>query len=298
MGGKCIVRVAAVAAAVALTGHAAVLLPEGFTTTGHASSDWYWISNRSHARWEFLSIPAGTDPYLAVEAFLCLAQAEGALPAEIQARFSISGSAGGAAQVWLVRLRRIQLAGAHALYFGQLFVPRRTVGSRLVVSLDGAELGLPVGVHPQSVRVLAALGAGSPALPAAPVTGSPTPANPTPESLLRVLPHCESFEGAPYLTPGTYRGSLGWAGPGTAPIGKGAYRVNLRAGQIVSVRIETEGACRLVLLDPGGRVVGEIEGSSWLGLEYRAGTSGAWGILVLCREGGPQFTYRLTLDIR
>ncbi|MCX7750405.1 MAG: hypothetical protein N2320_02415 [Candidatus Bipolaricaulota bacterium] len=298
MGGKCIVGVAAVLAAVALTGGAAALLPEGFTTTGQAYADWYWISGRSHAQWEFLSVPTGLDPYLALEIFLCLAGAAGTLPPEIQARFSIAGSAGGTAPLWLARLSRVQESGAHALYFGQLFIPRRTVGSRLVVGLSGMELGFPVGVHAQSVRVVVAAGGGASPAPSAPASASAI-SPPTPSATIsRRLPDCTSPDLAPFLTPGTYQGSLGWSGPGTAPTGRGVYKVNLRAGQIVAVRVETEGPCRLLLLDPGGRVVGEIEGSTWLGLEYRAGVAGAWQIQVVCQNGVPKFDYRLTLDIR
>lgn len=310
MGGKFLLQtVAIVVAALAFTGTAAALLPEGFATTGQAHADWYWVSGRSHARWEFLSLPVGIDPYLAVETFLCVPVTAGTAPLEIRARLAVAGSAGGPPQVWLARLQRIQVGGGYALYFGQLFIPRRTVGSRLVVSLDGRELGFPVGVHPHSVRV--AVGPSASAGTAVSPPKVPTresgevaggaggllgggPASP----LLRLLPPCESPEGAPFLAPGTYQGSLGWVGPGTAPIGKGVYKVNLRAGQIVSIRVETEGPCRLLLLDPGGRPVGEIEGSSWLGLEYRAGLAGAWQIQVLCLNGVPKFDYRLTLDIR
>lgn len=281
---------------VAVAGNGTVLLPDGFATTGHGYADWYWISIPSHARWEFLAIPAGGEPYLAVEAFLCLPAAAGAFPSEIQARFAIAGSAGGPPQVWLTRLGRVQANGTYALYFGQLFIPRRAVGSRLVVTLSGTELGFPVGVHPHSVRVVAAAESGL-VTPPPPLATGPTGATAAP-LLRRLLPPCESLENAPFLTPGTYQGSLGWAGPGSSPVGKAAYRVNLRAGQIVSVRVETEGVCRLLLLDPLGHPVGEIEGSSWLGLEYRAGATGSWGILVVCRDGGPRFDYTLTLEVR
>lgn len=75
------------------------------------------------------------------------------------------------------------------------------------------------------------------------------------------------------------------------------YRVHLRVGQIVTVRLEASSGCVLVLLDPTGQRVGEIEGS-WVGLEHRAAVAGVWQILVICREGRPQFPYTLTLEIR
>ncbi len=301
MGGKSWLQKATLAATwamVAVAGNATVLLPDGFATTGHGYAEWYWLSSPGHARWEFLSIPSGAEPYLAVETFLCLPASAGAFPSQIQARFALAGSAGGPPQAWLARLDRVQVNGTYALYFGQLFIPRRTVGSRLVVTLNGAELGFPVGVHPYSVRVAAAVGGGAITPPAAPASGPTAAPSSSTDSVRRLLPPCESLESAPFLSPGTYQGALGWAGPGTVPAGKGVYRVNLRAGQIVSVRVEAGGPCRLVLLDPSGRPVGEIEGSSWLGLEYRAAATGAWGIVVVCTNGGPRFDYTLTLEVR
>ncbi|MDD5452668.1 MAG: hypothetical protein PHZ21_00065 [Candidatus Bipolaricaulis sp.] len=288
-------------------GSGMVLPAEGFWTSGEGYADWYWLNPQCEARWDFLSLPAGGDSHIAVEAFLCLSLPNGSAPAEIEVRFEI-GTAAEKGRLWVARLQRIQWEGGHALYFGQLFLPRREIGlgSRLTVRLGGSQAGIPLGVHPTSVRVSVGPGGDlAPVLAAATpngqgggqdevvAAGMAAEAAPT-----RTLPDSSAADSAPFLAPGTYRGSLGWAGPYETLNGKGVYRVNLRAGEVITVRIETGSPCALHLLDPTGRKVGEIEGSSWLGLEYRAHVTGAWQIVIACLGAGPRFPYTLSLGIR
>ncbi len=302
MGGdaKRIACAVVLAALCAGTGVGATLVAEAFTTTGQPQADWYWLGGTARAQWEFLSVPPGLDPYLGVEVFVCLPVSSGGAPREIEARLRIRTSAAASAQLWAVRMGCVQVGVGYALYFGQAFVPRRIVGSRLTVELEGAG-SLPLGVHAQSVRVVVAGGASGSGL-GTPVAGQAGSAGVSDRAgtavLVRSLPASDSPGSAPFLAPGTYRGTLGWGGPGEVPNGKGLYRVNLRAGEIVSVRVETEAPCTLLILDPEGRKVGEISGRSWLGLEYRADRSGAWQILVLCPNGGPRFSFTLTVGIR
>ncbi len=315
MGGNCTAewRWFAVAGALVLVWGwltwGATLAAEGFWTTGTGYADWYWLDSRCHAEWEFFTLPASGESSVVVEAFLCLPTANGSPPAEITARFKIHTTSIPAGRLWVARLNRIQTTADHAMYFGQLFLPRREIGlgSRLTVRLDGEQAAIPIGVHPGSVRVAVDPGRSVPALAAAvsndvggPLeAGGPASAVPVHGSAaLRTLPPSETVEAAPFLSPGTYRGTLGWTGPYEAPQGKGLYRVHLRAGEVITVRIETGSPCVLTLLDPNGRKVGEIAGSSWLGLEYRAHTSGAWQLLIACPSGGPRFTYTLSLGIR
>lgn len=290
-------------------GLGATLPAEGFRTTGQGSAGWYWLYPQCQAEWEFHSLPPGVESHVVVEAFVCLSLPNGSAPAEIEVRFQVT-TAAPIGRLWVARLCRIQSTAGHALYFGQLFLSRRELGlgSRLTVRLDGAQAGIPMGVHPNSVRI--SLGPGGTPAPvpvaaapdgrgggweevAAATTGSAGAAAP-----VRALPDSASAASAPFLAPGTYRGTLGWAGPYTEPIGKGVYKVHLRVGQIVTVRIETTSPCTLCLLDPAGRKVGEVTGGSWLGLEYRAHTDGAWQILITCQDGRPRFPYTLTLGIR
>ena len=289
------------------TAGGATLAAEGFATTGQGYADWYWLHPQSHAQWDFFGLPGGTGPHIAVEAFLCLALPNGSMPSEIEVRFLVGTGPGQASGLRVARLARVQANEGYALYFGQVFISRReiAVGSRLTVRLDGSTGGLPVGVHPHSVRVTVGPGGGAtPAeLTVAPNGGSVedvhgTLAAPVAAVSVRTLPDSTEAGAAPFLSPGTYSGSLGWRGPYDTPIGKGVYRVHLRAGEVVTLRVETAAPCLLVLMDPMGRKVGEVEGSSWLGLEYRATTSGAWQIHIVCREGGPRFAYSVTLGIR
>lgn len=284
---------------------------EGFRTTGRGYGDWYWLSPQAHAQWEFFTLPASPDPYVAIETFLCLSQPNGSSPAEIEVRFQIATSTRCVQRTYVARLTRVQANRESVLYFGQIFLARRDVGlgSRLTVRLDGAQSRLPLGVHSGSVRVSEGF-TPAPVLAAATEVGQgggleeikgilgPTAGSAGNPQTVRSLPDSENAEGAPFLAPGVYRGELGWPGPYERPNGKDLYRVNLRAGEVVTVQIETTSPCALYLLDPCGRKVGEIEGSSWLGLEYRAHLSGAWQILIACREGGPRFPYTLTLNIR
>ncbi|MFH1609396.1 MAG: hypothetical protein ABID40_02045 [Candidatus Bipolaricaulota bacterium] len=287
---------------------------EGFRTTGRGYGDWYWLSAQAHAQWEFFTLPASPDPYVALEAFLCLSQSNGSSPAEIEVRFQVTTTAGCGYRTYVARLNRVQANHESVLYFGQVFLARRDVGlgSRLTVRLDGAQSKLPLGVHSGSVRVSGGLGgAPAPGLVAATeeagrggsldeVSGilGPTGGSVGNPQTVRSLPDSEHAETAPFLAPGVYRGELGWPGPYQPMDGKDLYRVNLRPGQIVTVRLEASSGCTLYLLDPTGRKVGEVEGSSWLGLEYRADVAGAWQVLIVCREGGPRFPYTLTLQIK
>lgn len=289
-----------------------VFYADGFRTTGRGSGDWYWLSQQTHAQWEFFALPSNPDPYVALETFLGLSQPNGTAPTEIEVRFQIATSTRCVRRTYVARLNRVQANHGSALYFGQVFLSRRDVGlgSRLTVRLDGAQSRLPLGVHSSSVRVRVSGGlAPIPVLVAATeagrgggldevsgilATGSPV-GNP---QTVRSLPDSEHAATAPFLAPGVYRGELGWPGPYQAMNGRDVYRVNLRVGQVVTVRVEASSGCILILLDPTGRKVGAVEGSSWLGLEYRANVAGAWQVLIACREGGPRFPYTLTLNIR
>lgn len=288
----------------------ATLAAEGFWTTGHGYADWYWLDPRCHAEWEFLTLPVGGDSHVAVEAFVCLSMPNGTSPPEMEVRFLITATSDPAARLWVARLSRIQANHDHAMYFGQLFLSRREIGlgSRLTVRLDGAQAAVPVGVHASSVRVSVGPNVGSAPVLATTATGGQgggleevegaVAAAAVAASLARTLPASDRADAAPFLSPGVYRGTLGWAGPHEMPNGRGLYRVNLRQGEVITVRLETSSPCALYLVDPSGRKVGEVEGSSWLGLEYRAAVSGAWQILITCRSGAPRFPYTLSLGIR
>ncbi|HEU68683.1 MAG TPA: hypothetical protein ENN53_05680 [Candidatus Acetothermia bacterium] len=276
----------------------AAAVADRFASTGQAYADWYWISRGSDAQWEFVNLAPTSDPHLGLEAFLCLPVTDGPLPAEIEVRFRVATGAGPGSRLYVARLWRTVASERYAMYFGQVFLSRRDlgVGSRLIVRLVGSQVEGPLGVHPTSVRVaMDSAPALALAAPAGEVAGAAAAVS---DQSVRILPASASSASAPFLAPGTYRGELGWAGPYTAPIRRGLYKVNLRAGEVITVRIETESCCVLSLRDPSGRKVGEVEGSSWLGLEYRAQVGGAWQILISCREGGSLFPYTLTLSIR
>jgi hypothetical protein len=283
---------------------------EGFRTTGSGYEDWYWLSAQTHAQWEFLTLPASSDPYVALEAFLCLRAPNGTAPGEIEVRFQFATAGGHTRRTHVARLTRIQANHESALYFGQVFLSRRElgIGSRLSVRLDGAQSRLSIGVHPSSVRVSGGPG-GGPGLVAftengrgggpdevSAILGGAGSLVGVP-STVRSLPDSGSAE-APFLAPGVYRGELGGPGAYHTVDMKDVYRVNLRVGQIVTVRVEATSQCVLILLDPLGRKVGEIGGSASLGLEHRATVTGVWQILVLCWVGSPPLTYTMTLHIR
>lgn len=288
-------------------GWGATLAAEGFWTTGPSYADWYWLDSRCHAQWDFFTLPLGGEPHVGVEAFVCLATPSGDGPSQIEVRFQIGTAS--TTRLWVARLNRVQANPGYGMYFGQLFLSRREIGlgSRLTVRLDGGQGAIAMGVHPASVRVSVGPGSTAPMMASVSpngqggssdeVAGGAAAAG-SATSFVRTLPASETPDGAPFLAPGTYRGTLGWAGPYAVPQGKGLYRVNLHAGEILAVRIETGSPCALYLLDPSGRRVGEIEGSSWLGLEYRAHVAGAWQLIIACRTAGVQFPYTLSVAIR
>lgn len=299
LGAKVVVVVGAIAVSWAAALGAATVA-DGFASTGHAYADWYWISSGSHAQWEFATLPPTSDPYLGLEAFVCLPTADRLPPAEIEVRFQIGTGVQSDRRLYLVRLGRTVVGDHHAMYFGQAFLSRRElgVGSRLIVRLEGSQAEVPLGVHPTAIRVRVAGGAAPTVAVAAPAGAAGGISTTGAPDEVRILPISTHPEAAPFLAPGTYQGELGWAGPYTTPLGRGVYNVNLRAGEIITVRVETESPCVLTLHDPTGRKVGEVEGSSWLGLEYRVPVGGAWQIVVACRSGGPLFPYTLTVGIR
>lgn len=295
-------RVAVVGGLIAVwwgTALGAAAVADGFASTGQAYADWYWISRGSHARWEFTTLPPTFDSYLGLEAFLCLPIVNRPPPPEIEVRFRIDTGVQSAYRLYVVRLGRTVVGDHHALYFGQAFLSRRElgVGSRLIVSLDGSQTEVPLGVHASSIQVRVAGGPAPTVAVAPPAGGAGGVSTAMVQEQARTLPISAHPETAPFLAPGAYRGELGWAGPYTAPIGRGVYKVNLRAGQIITLRVETGSWCTLTLHDPTGRKVGEVEGSSWLGLEYRVAVGGAWQIVVACHVGGPLFPYILTVGI-
>jgi len=286
---------------------------DSFRITARAYGDWYWLSPCTHAQWEFLTLPASPEPYVGLDVFLCLLEAGDPLPEEIMVRFEISTSTVSARRTHITRLTRVQVNHQSALYFGQIFLSRRELGlgSRLIVRLNGTQSRLSLGVHPDSLRARIPGGLGVPG-PVTPtengrgggagevnaVAGGASASVERPQ-LVRSLPESGRVDAAPFLAPGVYRGELGWPGPYQAPDGKDVYRVSLRVGQTISLRLEAPvgRALTLLLLDPAGQRVGEVSGTSWLGMEHRAAIAGAWQIVILCREGGPRFSYTLTLQI-
>ncbi len=280
---------------------------DAFRTNAQFSGAWYWLTQPHYAEWEFWSLALPWADSLSLEALVFVRADEGRAPAEIGLRLKVGTLGGPDFRTYLVRLQRVYTSEAAVGYFGQLILSRRELklGSRLVVALEGRQTTLPLGLSSTSLRITTPSYAGQAAVatPAAlDLAGShgglDQPSRTPSDRWVRLT--ADSHRSQPiFLSPGTYQAELGWDGPYTAPDLEDCYQVNLRVGQVISLRLELSHGpgCTLWLLDPAGQKVAEIEGN-WMGLEYRAPQPGVWKVVVLCRESGPKFTYHLTVGIR
>jgi len=297
-------------------GWGSTYLPDLFRTNARSAGGLYWVSQRDYAEWEFQSLRPGTGLSLSLEAGVFLSFPGGAGPAEVWLRVKVATLGAGDSRLYTLVLSRVSQVGDTVGYFGQLFLSTRELGlgSRLVVQVDGRQSGVPVGVASTSFRVsLPGSGTMVSALPgpATPATGAalaspdgrggvdlPVVSSSAP-LLIRTFAQDTHRANAVYVAPGSYRAELGWPGAPFEPDSEDCYKVNLRAGEVLSLRLEVPSGpcCILVLFDPSGNKVAEVEGN-WMGLEYRAGTAGVWQVWVLCRESHPTFPYTLTVGIR
>lgn len=273
-------------------------------------SGWAWFfGSNGYALWHFYDL-AGADSGFFVE--VLLSTRGWAVPAPPYLVVSLQFSTFGSRRSLRLEARKTGENGGVVTYFGQVFLARRdlNLGSYLVVRLSGGPPGVEIGVHPTSLRLIgdqrgwvtvgdeSAGSSGGPFIPMSPpARGDPLPssADPYPARPIRA---CLGPEDAPYVSPGRYQGTLGWAGPGSELDPQDWLRVNLLKGDVVEVRVTTPRPVHVRVLDPGGKEVGWVTGAGHLGLVHQATRSGVYLICVAIGESTPSFSYLLDLVLR
>ena len=281
----------------------------GFASTFFAScppdsSGVAWISpEKGYCQWQFYDL-SWEGQYLCLELFLYTRGWRVPPPSFLSLTLRLSTF--GTALTRTLALQRIGERGEIVSYFGQLILARRELGlgSYLSVRISGGPSGVELGLSASSLRVFgertfyvgASGGVGGPIVLNPPASSPAAPSSPlSPEKTFR---ECEGMADAPYVSPGRYKGELGWPGPGKSLDAKDWLRVNLNAGHILEVRISTPTPVSVQLLDPAGREVGRISGAGELGLTFQASVRGAHYICVSIFESCPPFTYILDISIR
>ncbi|MFN3346290.1 MAG: hypothetical protein ACK42E_00530 [Candidatus Bipolaricaulaceae bacterium] len=281
-----------------------------FAAQGHADgSGWYW-SRELHAQWQFFDL-AWAGEHLAFTLTLGTRGWVNPPPPVLGAVLTFS-SFGCPSRTQTILLQRVAEQGPLVGYFGQVVLARRDLGfgSYLVVSLR-ARAEAEVGVHAQALRLVrtapvlaGAGGMGGPFLPTASDSSAhlaPSPSLPRGEGAggaALSIRKCASAEDAPYLAPGTYRGQLGWPGPGHDLDSRSWFRVNLHLGQRLELRLISPRPVVVRLLDPTGQEVGRLEGQGQLGLIYEAQKRGAYSVCIAIVEAMPTFSYTVEVLIR
>ncbi|MCS7239665.1 MAG: hypothetical protein NZ651_00185 [Candidatus Bipolaricaulota bacterium] len=273
------------------------------------SSGWVWLRmGNGLAQWQFYDI-AWEGQFLNVELVL---QTRGwQIPPPISLTIALQFSTFGASLTRRVCLQRVAEASGVIQYFGQVVIARRDLkfGSYLCIQLSEAPLGVEVGVHPSSLRILgehtgylgqgSAGGVGGPLVASPPKDGGKGEAVvfPAASTVERKLRECVGMEDAPYVSPGRYLGELGWPGPGSSVDCRDWLRVNLNTGHVLEVLINTPRTVNLWLLNPWGQEVGRVSGFGKIGLTYQATARGVYWVCISVTESPPSFTYTLDLSI-
>ena len=281
----------------------------GFASTFFAScpldsSGVAWISPEAgYAQWQFYDL-AWEGQYLCLEFFLCTRGWRVPPPSFLSLTLRLSTFA--TALTKNIALQRIGEKGEVVSYFGQLILSRRELGlgSYLSVRVSGGPSGVELGLSSNSLRVFgertfyaeSAGGTGGPLVPAP--SGSSVSRPSSSPSSANTFRECQGMEDAPYVSPGRYQGELGWPGPGKTLDSKDWLRVNLNAGHILELRVNTPKPVSVQLLDPNGREVGRISGSGELGLTFQAAFRGTHYLCISIFESFPSFTYVLDISIR
>lgn len=248
-----------------------------------ASAGWVWWSCGSgQVQWQFSPLSwAGQS--LSVE-LLIYTQGWPTCPPQFFS-LTLEFSTAGAALTRQIQVQRVEEMGKIVVYFGRIILPDWKFGSCFLVCLSGGPTGVQIGVHQDSLRICGER---------APLVLPP----PSPQEEAKSFWESERPQDAPYLSPGRYRGELGWPGPGSAVDAKDWLRVNLNSGHLLELRVNAPKPVVLVLLDPSGQEVGRVSGSGQIGLVYQASIRGPYVICISITESLPLFTYTLEISIR
>lgn len=268
------------------------------------SSGVAWIFQEAgYAQWQFYDL-TWEGQYLCLELFLYTRGWRVPPPSFLSLTLRLSTF--GASLTKTIALQRVGERGEVVSYFGQLILARRELGfgSYLSVRISGGPSGVELGLSSDSLRVFgertfyvgSAGGTGGPLVPAPPGSSVSLPSSPA--SSANTFRECQGMEDAPYVSPGRYRGELGWPGQGQPLDSKDWLRVNLNAGHILELRVSTPKPVSVQLLDPNGREVGRISGSGELGLTFQASLRGTHYLCLSIFESFPSFTYVLDISIR
>jgi len=268
------------------------------------SSGFAWIpTETAYAQWQFYDL-SWEGQYLCLELFLHTRGWRAAPPSFLS--LSLRLSTFGAALTKNIALQRVGEKGEIVSYFGQMILSRRELGlgSYLSVRISGGPSGVELGLSASSLRVFgertffagSAGGAGGPVVLNSPISSASVPSSSSPPE--KIVRECEGMEDAPYVSPGRYRGELGWSGPGKPLDSKDWLRVNLNVGHILELRVSAPNPVSVQLLDPHGREVGRISGSGELGLTFQASLRGSHYICISVSQSFPTFPYVLDISIR
>lgn len=290
----------------------AVGLAADFAAQGRMDgAGWYW-SRDLYAQWRLFDL-AWEGEHLV---FVVTLETRGwpTPPPPVLGVVLTFSSFGSPSRTQSVTLQRVAEQGPFVRYFGQVVLARRDIGfgSYLAVSLR-ARAEAEVGVSAQALKLVQA----SPALAGAAGMGGPflSLASVPPASVESTRTHsvskgegegvarltireCTGLEDAPFLAPGIYHGELGWAGPGNDLDSHDWFRVNLRSGQRLDLRITTPQPVVVMLWDPAGQEVGRLKGQGQLGLVYEARKHGAYAVCIALAESAPTFSYTVEVLIR
>lgn len=278
-------------------------LAASFAAQGRADdAGWYW-ARELYAQWQFFDLTWEGEHLI----FTVVLETRGWVspPPPVLRVVLTFTSFGCPSRTQNVLLQRVAEQGPFVCYFGQVVLARRDLGfgSYLVVSLR-AKTEAEVGVHAQALSlmrsssVLAGTGGmGGPfvSTSSAEPAGTPFPKG---EATPLGIRECAGPKDAPYLAPGTYRGELGWPGPGQELDRQDWFQVNLDSGQLLELRITTPHPVVLRLLDPLGQEVGRLEGQGQLGLTYEARRRGVYSVCLAVIEPAPTFSYTVEVLLR
>lgn len=271
------------------------------------SSGWTWVSGpNALAQWQFYDL-AWEGNFLGIE--LLLPTRGWQTPPPPSLVVTLQFSTFGASLTRRIHLQRVAETSGIVQYFGQVTLARRdlNLGSYLCVRLFMVPVGVEFGVRETSLRVggehsfYAAKqgdvgGAGGPLVSPSVIT-SKTGLLPA-DLAAKAFRECERMEEAPYLSPGRYMGELGWPGPGCNVDSRDWLRVNLNAGHVLELQVDTPKILYLRLLDPSGQEVGRVKGSGRIGLVYQPTVRGVYFVCISVTENTPLFAYTLNLSIR
>jgi len=287
--------------------------PTDFWAAGEPRGEGVLVKEMGYARWDFSGL-SDVGHQLVLQVALWAEGDREALP--VCLRLATPGL--GDWRLYRLELPRVGRGEFGWLYFGQLCVSRRdlALGSSLSVRLDPALPDVTMWVDRRSVALLSsgdpgvAVIAGIAGVEEREYSGWFIPAAPRPSSApmeidptiplpipSRELPETERFREAVYLAPGTYRGEIGWPGPGVDS--SDWYKVNLRPGQTlrVSLSVADGGSCGLAIYDAWGERVASVRAGGQLALEYRVRERGPWYIQISCSKLGQVVSYLLELKI-